>query len=919
MREIRDAQSITTGEKIYFKGHAGATYMSDGSTVEDSIKSLSNKIGGSVNSIDTNSKLFLIGAKTQDENVETYSHDTVYVDANGDLNSTNKVKTGRVDFSNWVITDPSTESNLFKAAIEPTSTTNLCTSRIFRFGLDGQGTIDYSNCKINRQYAATNMWVAGDTYGYISTPYLDSDKANVYIGGGNRAGNSWSAKLLHSDNLNSHLTTELNSLLPKLGYTDIKYNTNSIQPIDAGWYRIGCFSNSSTTDTSSTYGSYLVSITGAWNYSNATTATFIVNKSNSSVSITQLGKGQVGATITKLRLVQDATKGNTIYLDAYKNNTTREELHYRITPLSFRFNQYGLDATTDDYGCQILTGNVAPEDGTVKQEITIFKDYDIELANKANNATTADTATKFANLTSKTINKTDNTGYPSIFLISEYTNVAGGTTNIGTYGFFGQFVSTRKYGYSQEHNGFISARLAHSDNNTGFNDFYTTNDTYLPVAVKYNNKYYIGIVVRGMGRSIELIGNFYNCLSTFTELLYQNTNTLPNGVQILRSGTFKNGFTAEKAEKVSNALTITSGSTTITYDGSAAKSITVSGGSVSGDYLPLSGGTLTGDITAPYYKFTSAAIDAPGNESNFWKAIFGSSSPTSMQAIKTFRFNDSSNNTRSYHSDKIKLFGNYASSLIWTAADTFGYINIPYASGTSNPIYIGGGNAAGTNGWSAKLLHDTMSLIPSATNTYDLGSSSLKWKTVYATTFNGSFTGNVTGTATNATTATNANNIYINTSTSSSYYPMTFVTTASAGNTKLYIGGSTGTTSTGDGIRYNPSTKTCYCSGGFYEASDERLKNFGDDIEVDLDKLSKLSKKYFTWKNDEFNAQHIGVSAQEVQNIYPELVEVIDEDGHLSVSYDKLSVIALKGIDVLNDKVKSLEERLERLEKLLNV
>ena len=179
-----------------------------------------------------------------------------------------------------------------------------------------------------------------------------------------------------------------------------------------------------------------------------------------------------------------------------------------------------------------------------------------------------------------------------------------------------------------------------------------------------------------------------------------------------------------------------------------------------------------------------------------------------------------------------------------------------------------------------------------------------------------SCTGNA-ATATSATSATNASNIYINTSTSSSYYPMTFVTTASAGNTKLYIGGSTGTTSTGTGIRYNPSAKTCYCSGGFYEASDERLKNFSNDIEVDLDKLSKLSKKYFTWKDDESNAQHIGVSAQEVQAIYPELVEVIDEDGHLSVSYDKLSIIALKGIDVLNDKIKSLEDRLSKLEQII--
>jgi hypothetical protein len=36
-RQIKDAKDLTTNELIYFKGHAQATYMSDGRTVEDAI------------------------------------------------------------------------------------------------------------------------------------------------------------------------------------------------------------------------------------------------------------------------------------------------------------------------------------------------------------------------------------------------------------------------------------------------------------------------------------------------------------------------------------------------------------------------------------------------------------------------------------------------------------------------------------------------------------------------------------------------------------------------------------------------------------------------------------------------------------------------------------------------------------------
>lgn len=42
MRYVKDAIDFNTKEKIYFKGHAQATYMSDGRTVEEAVNSAIN-------------------------------------------------------------------------------------------------------------------------------------------------------------------------------------------------------------------------------------------------------------------------------------------------------------------------------------------------------------------------------------------------------------------------------------------------------------------------------------------------------------------------------------------------------------------------------------------------------------------------------------------------------------------------------------------------------------------------------------------------------------------------------------------------------------------------------------------------------------------------------------------------------------
>ena len=149
-----------------------------------------------------------------------------------------------------------------------------------------------------------------------------------------------------------------------------------------------------------------------------------------------------------------------------------------------------------------------------------------------------------------------------------------------------------------------------------------------------------------------------------------------------------------------------------------------------------------------------------------------------------------------------------------------------------------------------------------------------------------------------------AKNAY-STATSSAFYPI----------------GVTSGTSVSATVYHNSSVKITGtqvdASGGFYEQSDERLKTIVKPISVNLEKLAKLRKVYFYWKeapSEKDKVRQLGLIAQDVQKIYPELVSTDDETGILSLAYDKMSVVALEGIDILYQENKELKDRITQLE-----
>ena len=151
--------------------------------------------------------------------------------------------------------------------------------------------------------------------------------------------------------------------------------------------------------------------------------------------------------------------------------------------------------------------------------------------------------------------------------------------------------------------------------------------------------------------------------------------------------------------------------------------------------------------------------------------------------------------------------------------------------------------------------------------------------------------------------------------------------------TQVTSGGAT-TVSAGNGIGLNTGNGTITMSGsysGSFSAtgnitaysSDERLKNFHGKIENALDKVDKLNGYYYEWNDvakdidkDAFeNGMEVGVSAQEIEKVLPEIVTEapivaahnLDTD-YKTVHYDKVVPLLIEAIKELKAEIEELKK-----------
>ncbi len=111
-----------------------------------------------------------------------------------------------------------------------------------------------------------------------------------------------------------------------------------------------------------------------------------------------------------------------------------------------------------------------------------------------------------------------------------------------------------------------------------------------------------------------------------------------------------------------------------------------------------------------------------------------------------------------------------------------------------------------------------------------------------------------------------------------------------------------------------------YCSAGIWSGSDRRFKKEITKLENVSVKLSKLTGYSYEFNQEEFqdkkfdNKVHLGLIAQEIKEVFPELVRE-DSKGYYAVDYQGMIPVLLEGLkeqNELNMRQEALVESLQR-------
>ena len=109
-------------------------------------------------------------------------------------------------------------------------------------------------------------------------------------------------------------------------------------------------------------------------------------------------------------------------------------------------------------------------------------------------------------------------------------------------------------------------------------------------------------------------------------------------------------------------------------------------------------------------------------------------------------------------------------------------------------------------------------------------------------------------------------------------------------------------------------------TGTFIANSDRRIKDNLEKISESIDFIETINGyKYTRTDLKDKSTKHIGVIAQEVEEIYPELIVENKDSGIKSVNYNGLSAVLIECVKSLKQENRELKEKNKNMENKLEL
>ena len=313
---------------------------------------------------------------------------------------------------------------------------------------------------------------------------------------------------------------------------------------------------------------------------------------------------------------------------------------------------------------------------------------------------------------------------------------------------------------------------------------------------------------------------------------------------------------------------------------------------------------VTVDLDGRYFK------EIRGYNSNLGSGYVSQTSGTAADGIMFFKAG--SNITLS---EDTNFGGTGKDAMVITAANdnttystatssTLGLVKIGYTeSGKNYPVELSSGQMYVNVPWTDTVTTDTNTTYTAGTGLTLVGTEFRNTQTNTDTTYTGGTGLTLSGTTFNVDGAFGAVNIQTTGNINGS--------TISGNNGNFGSGYYSGGLAVG-GTSYTANTIRCAGDVIAYYSSDKRLKDNITPIEDSLEKIGKLKGYEFDWndKQEVYEGHDIGVIAQEVEEVAPELVETREHDGYKAVKYEKLTALLINAVNELKAEVDDLKQQL---------